>query len=264
MKKKTILGLGLCTILLVALAGCTTPPENGETVDPKIQAILDAGKLVVGTNAEYPPWESVDENGDYVGFDIDFAQYIADYFGVELNISDMAFNESVFADALDNDEVDLVIAALTRNDERAQIMSLSNPYFFEGQVVIVNETNDNITGETGLLNKTVGVMAGTTSVDAAKEYVVNVSLVILYANYDEAMENLTAGVIDAIVIDSRAGADLVEGIDGVKIVGEPFTVEYYCVAVKKGESALRDEINSVIAALKSDGTMDALEETWLS
>jgi len=263
MKKKTILGLGLCTILLVTLAGCTTPPDNGEQTDPKIQAILDAGKLVVGTNAEYAPWESVDENGDYVGFDIDFAQYIADYFGVELNISDMAFDESVFAGALDNDEVDLVIAALTRNDERALIMSLSNPYFFEGQVVIVNETNDNITGETDLLNKTVGVMAGTTSVDAAKEYVVNDSLVISYNNYGEAMENLTAGVIDAIVIDSRAGQDLVEGTDGVKIVGEPFTVEYYCVAVKKGESAFKDEIDKAIAKFQSDGTKELLEDKWL-
>ncbi|MBN2066810.1 MAG: amino acid ABC transporter substrate-binding protein [Candidatus Thermoplasmatota archaeon] len=263
MKKKTLLGLGLCTLLLMALAGCTQQNENGETIDPTIKAIQDAGKLVVGTNAEYAPWEYV-ENGEFVGFDMDLAQYIADHFGVDLEIKNMSFDASIFTAALNNDEVDLVIAALTINDERSELMAFSNPYFSEGQVIIVNVSNNNISGPEDLLNVTVGVQNGTTSQDAAVEYTGNETYVALYENYEQAKADLIAGEIEAIVIDNRAGEDLVMGEINLQIVGNPFTVEYYAIALKKGEAALKTEINDVIAELQSTGILDELEETWLS
>jgi len=74
---------------------------------------------------------------------------------------------------------------------------------------------------------------------------------------------LLAGEIDAIVIDSRAGEDLIEDVSGVKIVGQPFTEEFYGIAIKKGETALKEEVDKAIADLKSSGKMEEIENKWL-
>ena len=74
---------------------------------------------------------------------------------------------------------------------------------------------------------------------------------------------MLAGEIDAIVIDSRAGEDLIEDVSGVKIVGQPFTEEFYGIAIKKGETALKEEVDKAIADLKSSGKMEEIENKWL-
>ncbi len=259
MKKKTLLGLGLCTLMLLALAGCTQQTENGETVDPKIKAIQDAGKLVVGTSADYPPMEFVNETtGEIEGFDIDIAERIAAALEVEIEVENIGWDDLITFDALDSGNVDIIISAVTITTERAQDVLFSNAYLNAGQVIIVNETNEDIVDEEDLIhNKTAGVQNGTTSEDEALKYVANESFVQKYENYTAAREDLLAGVIDAIIIDYPAGVGLIKDVEGLKIVGEPFTDELYGIAMMKGESALKAVIDNVIA----QGFQD-LEEKW--
>jgi len=127
-----------------------------------------------------------------------------------------------------------------------------------GQIIIVNETNEDIMDKEDLVNnKTVGVQNGTTSENEALEYVANESFVKKYGNYTAARADLLAGDIDAIIIDYPAGVGLIKGVEGLKIVGEPFTDELYGIAMKKGESALKTVIDNVIAS-----GFDDLEEKW--
>ncbi len=269
MKKKTLLGLGLCTLMLVALAGCTQPTENGEQVDPKIQAILDAGKLIVGTSADWEPMEFVNESTNEIeGFDVDFAAEIANALGVELEMKNIGWDTLISFEALNNGEIDMILSAVTWTSDRAEDVLFSNAYLNAGQVIIVNASNEDIDGPSALENKTVGVQINSTGETEALTYTGNASLVINYGNetvnFDTAATAaLLAGEIDAIVMDNVPGKYLVKNAQGLKVVGNPFTDEFYAVAVKKGEIALRDEINKVIAAIQASGSMANIENMWL-
>ena len=252
MDKRKPLVIGLCLLLLISFAGCIGPEE---TLDPTIKRIKDAGKLLVGTHAPYAPMEYFDENGNIIGFDIDIAEMIAAELNVELEIKNLEFGELI--DAVKNGEVDMIIAAITITAERAEQVLFSNAYLNAGQVIIVNESNQDISIPDDLENKSVGVQSGTTSEAEALKYT-NSTLVKVYDHYLEARADLIAGGIDAIIIDYPAGLGLIKNISGLKIVGEPFTDELYGIAVKKGEQALKTEIDDLIAS----GEIKELEDKW--
>ncbi len=254
MHKKTMVAgsLGICLLLVISFSGCVNQEEK---TDPTIQKIKDAGKLVVGTSTPYEPMEYIDENGDIVGFDINVAREIATKLGVELEIEDMAFDDLL--DAVEDGSVDIAIAAITITLERSEQVLFSNAYLNAGQVIIVNETNKDINSEEDLENKIVGVQDGTTSEKEALKYT-NSSLVKSYNNYTGALEAILAGEIDAIVIDYPAGVGLIKDTLGLEIVGDPFTNELYGIAMKKGKSALKTEIDKVIASI----SIEELGNKW--
>lgn len=252
MDKRMLLVLMLCLFLLLPFSGCTGPEE---TLDPTIKRIKDAGKLLVGTHAPYAPMEYFDENGDIIGFDIDIAEMIAEKLDVELEVKNLEFLELI--DAVRNGEVDMIIAAITITTARAEQVLFSNAYLNAGQIIIVNESNQDISTPEDLENKSVGVGNGTTSEKEALKYT-NSTLVKRYDHYLEAREDLIAGEIDAIIIDYPAGVGLLKDTSGLKIVGESFTDELYGIAVKKGEQALKTEIDDLIAS----GEIKELEDKW--
>ena len=243
----------VCFFLILSIPGCI---NQEETLDPTIERIKDAGKLIVGTSTPYEPMEYKDENGNIVGFDIDIANEIANQLGVETDIRDMDFD--LLIDAVANGEVDIAIAAITITNEREEQVSFSNPYLNAGQVIITNESNQEINIPEDLKYKKVGVQNSTTSEEEALKYT-NETNVIKYNDYIEAVTNLEAGTIDAIIIDRPAGIGLTKDNSNIKIVGNPFTNELYGIAIKKGESALKTEINKVIAS----GVIDTFEAEWL-
>jgi len=219
-------------------------------------------KLVVGTDATYPPMEYFDDAGNFAGMDIDIAKEIALDLGAEIEFRNITW-EKIF-DALPTGEVHTLISSITITPERAQTMDFSDPYFNAGQVVVT--TTDKATGITGvedLDGKKVGVQVGTTSEVEAKKYT-DPSLVKGFADYDLAKSALLNGVIDAVIIDYPAAVGMVSGETTLKIIGEPFTQEFYGVAVKKGEEKLLAEINKTIRRLKREGKLTELEEKWLS
>jgi len=244
MHKKIIVAgsLVICFLLMISFSGCV---DQEKKTDPVIQKIKDAGKLVVGTSTPYEPMEYIDGNGDIVGFDIDVAREIATALDVELEIKDMAFDDLL--DAVEDGSVDISIAAITITLERSEQVLFSNAYLNAGQVIIVNDSNTDINNENDLEDKIVGVQDGTTSEEEALKYT-NASLVKSYANYTAALEAILAEEIDAIVIDYPAGVGLIKDTPGLEIVGDPFTNELYGVAIKKGNSALKSEIDKVIAS----------------
>ena len=247
--------LGLCLVLLVS--GCITQEE---AKDPTILRIKQAGKIVVGTAATYEPMEYVNDKGEIVGLDIDIAKEIASDLGVDLEIRDMEFDKLI--DAVSKGEVDMIIAAITITQERAEKVSFSIPYFNAGQVIVVREENHDIKGPEDLRGKRIGVEAGTTSEKEALKYT-DSSLVKSYESYDPLLADLKAGNIDALIIDYPAAKSAVRRVDGFKIVGNPFTDEFYGIAVRKGEQALLNEINKVITRLKQTGKLKELEDKWL-
>lgn len=216
-------------------------------------------KLVVATDATYPPLEYYDEKGKLIGFDIDLINAIAKELKSEVEIKNVSFDK-IF-DALKDGEVDVIISSVTITAEREKTMNFSSPYLNAGQVIValkeslVSSVND-------LIDVKVGVQADTTSQTEAKKYVKKDNLKV-YSNYDLALKDLKSKKIEALVIDYPAGVSMVQGgNDQIKIIGKPFTSEFYGIVVSKNNQKLSVDIDSALSKLKKNGALDKLESLW--
>ena len=228
---------------------------------PNIQKIVNAKKIIIGTDAVYPPMEFIDDEGKIVGLGIDIGYAIAKKLGVEAEIRSIAWDQ-IF-EAVDSGEVDIAISSVTITHERLTKYAFSNPYFASGQVIVV-ANNSSISKPSDLSGKKVTAYMDTTSYMEAVKYVGDSSLVYAYeAEVDESVERLLKGEIEAIVIDYPPGADITKTYPGTKLVGSPFTTEFYGVVTRKGNDDLVKLVNAVIAELKRSGELKRIENKWL-
>jgi len=244
-------------LLLVVLTGCVNQVES----DPKLKEIKDRGKLIVGSDIPYGVMEFFDESGNAVGIDVDVAQEIADYLGVELEFKNIEWD--ILFDAVKNNEIDIAMSSITITPERAEEMLFSIPYFNAGQILIVHKDNQNINGPLDLEGYKVGVQIETTGETEAKKYTDETN-VIDYPSYACILDNecmitdLKIGEIDAIILDYVAAIAVVNNEEELKIVGEPFTEEFYGVATATGNTELINEANRVLRELKRTGELNEI------
>jgi basic membrane protein A len=217
---------------------------------------VDLGVVTVGTNAEYPPFENVDEDGNIVGFDVDLMTAIAEEVGFEFEWVNTRW-DGIFV-ALASGEFDAVISAATITAERAETVNFSDPYFNAGQVIVVQADNTDILGPDDLAGKMAGVQLGTTGdiwlTDETEAEVVR---------FDEntlAFQALANGDVDAAVADSTTAAELVRANPemNLKLLPDVYTDEYYGIAVIKEREDLLAAINEGLAAVKASGKYDEI------
>ena len=248
---KRIALFALVLALVMAFVACDRQDEAEVTT------------ITVGTDATWPPMEFVNEDKEIVGYDIDLMNAIADAAGFEVEFQNTAW-DGIFA-GLGTGEYDAVISSVTITEDRQQTMDFSEPYINAGQVLIVQQSTTGVEALEDLQGERVGAQIGTTG---AFE-VGNVDGVEL-ATYDElglAIEDLTNGRIAGVVADTPIAADYVlqndEYSDALKIVGEPFTEEFYGIAVEKGNDEVLALINEGLAKVKEEGIPAQLEDKWL-
>ena len=248
---KRIALFALVLALVMAFVACDRQDEAEVTT------------ITVGTDATWPPMEFVNEDKEIVGYDIDLMNAIADAAGFEVEFQNTAW-DGIFA-GLGTGEYDAVISSVTITEDRQQTMDFSEPYINAGQVLIVQQSTTGVEALEDLQGERVGAQIGTTG---AFE-VGNVDGVEL-ATYDElglAIEDLTNGRIAGVVADTPIAADYVlqndEYSDTLKIVGEPFTEEFYGIAVEKGNDEVLALINEGLAKVKEEGIPAQLEDKWL-
>jgi polar amino acid transport system substrate-binding protein len=218
--------------------------------------------VVVATDATWPPMEYVDEDREIVGYDIDLMRAIAERGGFEVEFRNVAW-DGIFA-GLAAGEYDAVISSVTITPEREEQYDFSDPYINAGQIVVVRMESD-ITGPDDLAGHVVGAQISTTGAFAVQQ-MEGAEL----SEYDEvglAFEDLVAGRIDAVVCDTPVAADFAlqreEYREALKIVGDPFTDEYYGILVQQGNSDLLEKINAGLDAVQSEGIDEQLETEWL-
>ncbi len=219
--------------------------------------------IVVATDATWPPMEYIDENKEIVGFDIDLMNMAAEEAGFEVEYRNTAW-DGIFA-GLANGNYDAVISSVTITDKRKETMDFSIPYINAGQVLIVQNSTTGVTTLEDLEGKSVGAQIGTTGAFEVDK-VDGVEL----KTYDElglAIEDLVNGRIAGVVADTPIAADFAlqnESYKGqLKIVGEPFTDEYYGVAVKKGNDEVLEKINEGLRKVLDAGKDEELKDKWL-
>lgn len=264
MTKKSI--LFLITVILILLAilwffwSLFKTPGSEEELSPKMQELKSRGQIIIGTNAAFPPMESFDDQGNFIGIDIEIAKKIAQDLGLNAKFQQVEWQD-IFSTLL-ADKVDMIISGITILPERAQIMAFSNPYFNAGQVIVIHKDDrERITGVEDLNNKTLGAQKDTTGYAEAEKIS---NRVMGYIDYSKAKEALLKKEIDAIVVDYPAAISLAKNQNNILIVGEPFTQEFYGIAVKKENKELLDKINESLIELKKSGELDQIIDSWLT
>lgn len=250
MNKKFIALLMTALITVTSLVGCgnaTQTTENTSTTN---------GTLVVGTNAAFPPFEYVGDDGNPDGFDIALIKAIGEKMGMEVQIQDMEFDSLVSSIG---GKIDVAIAGMTVTEERKKTVDFSDSYYEAIQSVIVPK-GSSIASAEDLKNLTIGVQLGTTGEFIAEEIEgVNVSA---YNKAVDAVNDLINGRVDCVIIDKNPaevfGSQFTEQVDVLEGSQFDFEAENYAIALPKDNAELADKINNALKELKADGTYDSL------
>ncbi len=280
MKKDTFKRIGaavLAGVLLTAsAAGCSAREGDSSSSKAGDNSTASKPKLRVATNAEFEPWESIDSaTKEYIGFDMDLIREIAKKLDMDVEIQNMEF-DSVVA-SLPTGACDVAISGLTITPGRSKTVDFSESYHETAQILMVR-TNDTVfTGTTKealdeqLKGKKIGVCTAFTGESYAKGKEdlgypgIEGADVKSYDNVSLAAQELKNGTIDVIIMDeavakNAAAAD--QNKDAIKVIDVPLTVEYYAIAMKKGNAELKEKINKALKELQDSGKVDELKKTW--
>lgn len=240
----------------LAIAGCgkqeaAAPAASASAPPPPAAARV----LVVGTDAAYTPFESQNDKGDIVGFDIDVVKAVAQKAGIEVKFVNTPW-EGIF-NALDQGDRDLLVSAITITDERRQTMDFSQPYFDAKQLIAV-KSDSPVARFEDIKSLKVGVQNGTTGDEVVGKLLGKSSTAIKrFESTPLALKELEAGGVQAVVADNGVVVHYLANntAGGFKTVSDAsFPVEKYGIAVKKGNAELLARINQGLEAIRTDGT----------
>lgn len=224
---------------------------------------LKEGKLIMSTNAEFPPYESTDDAGNYIGIDIEIAQEIAKKLGLELVIDNMEFTAAL--EAVQQGKSDMVMAGVTVDEDRLMVMDFSDSYATGVQVVIVKEGSDVTMDNLGEMM--IGTQLGTTGYIYASDTPDNGGYgedhVIGYDNGITAVQALMNGQIDAVIIDNAPAQAFVDANPGLTILEGEWAVEDYAIGFAKGNTELQEAVNQALAELIADGTVQKIIDKYI-
>lgn len=258
MKKfSLVLALCLCASLLTAC---------GEKA-PASVSIEDRTSLTVGFDAEFPPYGYMDDNGEYVGFDLDLAAEVCERNGWELVKRPIDWDSKDME--LSSGSIDCIWNGFTMNG-REESYTWSEAYVDNSQVFVVAE-GAGITAPTDLANKAVGVQRDSSALSALNDEEVpeNITLrdsfgsLTEYADYNTAFMDLEAGALDAVAMDIGVASFQIESRGGGYVILEDYlATEQYGVGFLLGNTELRDRVQETMEEMAADGTFDAIAEEW--
>ena len=257
--KKVILVLLALAMAFTFVACGTANNDVKPTDEPKTE---EPQKLVMATNASFPPYEFVGENGAYEGIDVEIAGKIAEKLGLELEIVDTEFGSII--GGVQSGKYDFGMAGMTVTEERKESVDFSDSYATAVQVVIVAEDSaiasvDDLTDDGSVK---IGVQQDTTGdIYASDDY--GEENVIRYKTGNDAVEALKAGKVTAVIIDNEPAKSFVAANEGLKILDGAYAEEEYAICVAKENSDLLDQINTALQELTDDGVIADIVEKYI-
>lgn len=241
-------------------AAATTEAATTEAAATEAADKTEGGVLVFGTNAEFPPFEYVGDDGEPDGFDVALIKAVGEKLGKEVQVENMEFDSLV--SSIGN-RIDGAIAGMTVTEERKAEVDFSDPYYEAVQYVIVTADSQIATAD-DLKNKTIGCQLGTTGMFLAED--IEGVTAQTYNRAVDAVNDLVNGRVDAVIIDKNPAEVFNTKFEGkVKIMDGAnfgFETEEYAIALPKG-SDLVGQVNQALADLKADGTFDALVAQYI-
>lgn len=265
LKARKTLAVLLAVALVFALGALVGCGEKKESTSEKSESAefttVEEGKLIAGSDLDYPPFESV--NGETPeGFDVDIVNAIGDELGLEVVFKKEIF-DTLIPTLKAGGKFDITASAMTINDERLKEIDFSDAYFDSNQSITM-KTGSTYAKPEDLKGKKVSVQAGTSGEDWANENLKPAgATVVPFKGTTEAISALEAGNVDAMVIDLPVAADLVkDATRGFAVVAQVPTGEQYGFGVSKDNPELKAAINDALAKIRDNGTYDEIYTKW--
>ena len=262
--KKSLIFLVLVVLTAALIAGCA-----GQKAESVLDKIKTSGKVVVGTSADYAPYEFVDDAGKITGFDVELMEEIAKRMGVELVWTDMPFDSLIAA--VQEGKIDMSISCFNYSEERDAQVDFSDAYYTSEDAFLVTEAfTGTITDPLQVAQYKIGVQSGTVQDDWVTTELIDAGLMpesnlSRYERVDQAALDLQSGRIDVLVADSVPAKAIIQQTGSLKIIydGMLYTGPINIV-LPEGDTALREEINKIIKELQGEGFIDALAVKYFS
>ena len=253
---KKITAIALVALMLVALfTGCGA--KGAKTVE--------SGKLIMATNAAFPPYEYIEGN-EVVGIDAEIAKAIADKLGLELQIDDMEFDAII--ESVKGGKADIGLAGMTVTAERQEVVNFTASYATGVQVVIVTEDSaitsvddlfaDGASHIIGVQRNTTGDLYTTWDLEDA-----GLATIDRYSKGADAVQALITGKVDCVVIDNEPAKNFVAANEGLKILETEYVLEEYAAAMNKNNTELYEAVNAALEALIADGTVASIINKYI-
>ena len=234
-------------------------------------ALIEPGKLIMVTNASFPPYEMTDDDNNVIGIDPDIAQVISDKLGLELVIDNIDFDAALMA--VQEGRADVMLAGLTYREDRDLVMDVTDPYATGMQMIIVREGDTTIAGTNEDLQLVdadgnvlediqIGVQRGTTGEIYCQD-AHGVDHVTSLDNGSVAVQALLNGQVDCVVIDNGPAQEYVAATTGLEILEGAYVIEDYCAAVDEGNTALLTAVNTALNELIDAGTVQTIMDKYI-
>lgn len=249
---KKFLALILCAVLALSFASCASFRTFEE--------IEADGKLVVATNATFPPYEFIDDNGDFAGIDIEIIQAVGEYLGLEVEVLNIEFDTIIAS--VNSGKADIGIAGMTVTEDRLKNADFSDTYA-TGKQVVITASDSGINGVADLAGKKVGVQTGTTG-DIYASDDSTIGEVVQYNSGTEAVLALSQGKIDAVIIDNEPAKKYIEKYENLVIIDEEYTYEEYAMCFAKGNTELVAKVNEALKSLKESGELQKIIDKYIN
>lgn len=271
--KKGLLKLALGAMGILALAACGNTSETSDssaidsaatTTTDKLQEIKDSGKLVMGTSADYPPYEwhlIKDGKDEIIGFDIDIAQAIADELGVELEVKDMDFDGLI--PALTTGKIDIIIAGMNATEERKQSVDFTDIYYTQKDALVIkSEDAKDIRSENDLKKSSLATQTATIQEEYLLENFPDAELESV-PKWSDAILLLVTGKADAVLMVETVARRYVEENEGLEIADFDVasTPNESAIAVAKDSEDFLEEVNDILDEMEDSGKIEELIRT---
>ena len=257
---KKFITMLLALVMVLSLAACGG--KSGGNLNT-----VEAGKLHMSTNAAFPPYEMMTDDGGFEGIDVEVAEAIAKKLGLELVVDDMGFDAALTA--VQTGQTDIAMAGITVTDDRLEVMDFSDSYATGVQVVIVKADSPAVQSIDDLASAAmIGTQKATTGYiycsDTPENGGYGEDHVIAFDTGALAVMALVNGQVDAVVIDNEPAKAYVAENPGLEILDTEFAVEDYAIGFAKGNTALKDAVNTAMAELKADGTFQKIVDKYIT
>lgn len=255
---KKVFAIVLTLLMVMALfAGCGKSASSGLNT-------VEKGKLIMTTNAAFPPYEMVADDGSFEGIDVEIAGAIAEKLGLELVVDDMDFDSALLA--VQNGKSDIVMAGVSVTEARLLVMNFSDSYATGVQAVIVKEGSDVTMDNLG--EKMIGCQRGTTGYIYASDTPENGGYgedhVVAFDNGASAVQALLNGQVDCVIIDDAPAQAFVAANPGLTTLEGSWVEEQYAIGLNKENTALLEAVNKALAELTADGTVQGIIDKYIS
>lgn len=276
--KKRFVSAALAAVMALSMTACGSSNSAAETTAADTEAAesqaeettaeeaktTDGGTLIVGFDQDFPPMGFVGDDGEYTGFDLELAQEVAKRLGLEYKAQPIAWDSKDME--LESGNIDCIWNGFTMTG-REDDYTWTEPYMANQQVFVVANDSD-INSQADLAGKIVEVQADSSAEAALKEapeLTATFKELLTTADYNTAFMDLEQGAVDAIVMDVIvAGYQIQQRNADFKILDDSLSEEEYGVGFKKGNTELRDKVQSTLEEMAEDGTLQEVSEKWFS